>query len=307
MNTRKPTLICITPPEYRAALAKTYGAMGIRVRWYPRPETGRVNGNPPSGNDPYGISAFTGKLRGYADALLLVVPRNRSPRCVIPSSVVNGLPIGLVFSNRLPDLEPWLSGLLDQNNGSSTWAILAMWQEYYMNWGKRFINWLNPPTANRVEAWFECEVSRGDLCERLATGPRLVLYFGHGHSAGLIGYYGLRWADFIDTAPEASPCGTVMCFACDTLRRRRGITPFGCEWISGGRAGAFIGCVDSIPVKNNALLAAEIGRVLQKAPDRLDQFLSAVDERIQSGKNMDTVRKTFLSYRVVGNPLQALS
>ena len=304
MSRRRPTLACLAPPEYQPLLVDGLAAAGLRVQFHRRPSARPTGEKPEFRDDPYGLALLAKKLHGEADGVLLVTPRNRSPQRTAPAPVVGGLPVGLLLSSRPDDLYPWLNAVRNQELGSPTWAVLSMWRDSYLSLGRRFTRWLRGTNPDSVEPWLADAISRYELCERLATGPRLALYVGHGRARGLSGYLGLRWHHLVEVR-EFAPCGTVICFACDTLKGERGILPFGCQWVAAGRAVAYFGSVDAVSIKANTRLAYEAGLVFADGrADRLAELLTILDDRMKTQPSLNDALKAFRTYRVIGNPLQ---
>jgi hypothetical protein len=179
-----------------------------------------------------------------------------------------------------------------------------MQKKSYLSFGRRIARWFRAANDGLAETWFSGTVYRDELCRMLARGPRLVMYVGHGNARGLSGYLGLRWPHLAEV-PLGAPCGTVICFACDTLKHRRGAVPFGCQWVASGRATAYFGAVEAVSVKGNAKLVCEVGTSFGAGHAKtLAELVVALDRRTASDPSLGEARRAFRSYRIIGNPLQ---
>ena len=131
-------------------------------------------------------------------------------RAVAPGPAVHGVPVGVMPADRAEDLIPWFEAM--RHRGSEPTrrtAVLSMWKPFYLNWAQRLAVALSEGATCEqavVETWFADDVPRDDLCERLATGPGLVFYVGHGRPGGWSGYKGLRWR-YLDVVPAYRPVG----------------------------------------------------------------------------------------------------
>ena len=186
-------LACIAPDTYKRMLSEELGALKMGIQFHRR-SSPQLNGKKPKlTNDPYGIGPLAKKLAGKVDGILVIAPLNRSPHRTIPGPLVNGLPVGIVFSDQPEDLQPWVDSLHNQKKGSPVWAVLSKWNDYFLTRSQRVAKWLRGSNPSAVETWFADDVTRDELCERLATGPRLTWYMGHSRSRGLSAYHGVRW------------------------------------------------------------------------------------------------------------------
>lgn len=305
MSRVEPAVACVAPVEYRDTLRAALRACGTRARFIPWPKPPATAGGG-SRRDAFGVDILAKDLKGEVQGIMLVSPKRRSARRAIPAPVVEGIPVGLLPSDRPEDLAPWLSALQNQESGTPTWAVMAMWRQSYLSLGRRFVGWLRGANADHVDAWFADQVSREEVCRRLASGPRIALYVGHGRSRGLSGYRGLRW-HHVAAVPQTAACGTVMCFACETLKRDRGAIPFGYRWVTAGRAAAYFGSVDAVSVKANLMLANKMGSVFARKRARtVGELLTLVDRETPADPLLDGARMALNTYRLIGNPLQPL-
>lgn len=204
-------------------------------------------------------------LSRAADALLVVRPGADAGPCV------DGLPTGVLWAERRSELEPWLAAVTSRP--LPTRAVLAMWKPEYVSIARRFRR------AVGGDAWTANRIDRDELCRRLARGPRLVAYFGHGHARGFSGYRGLR----IDHLRPGRPCGAVLAFSCGTI-------PFGRDWVHRGLAAAFVGSVGLTPSEFNRRIAGSLPRFR-----RLDRWIRSLSPSPEAA-----------SLRIIGNPLQRI-
>ncbi len=294
---------CIAPASYQSILRRKLGEINIQIRFRRRNDD-VLNSYPK--NDPYYIEQLAKSLKNKVDAILLIAPRHRSAKNIIPRPVIEGLSIGLLFSNQPEDLDSWFKGLKEQTQGTSTWAILSKWSDYYISRSLRVAKWLRGYNPEGVETWFADEVSRDELCQKLATGPRLAWYMGHARAQGLSAYYGVRYRH-LEEVSEFAPCGSVICLACDTLKQVRKTLPFGCDWVLSGRAAAYFGSVASISMYSTLNMAYEIGAVIENRRALvLGDILVQLENRFQQFKSLKKTHQAFKTYRIIGNPLQPL-
>jgi hypothetical protein len=277
----------------------------MRTQFLRRPAA-KLNGKRPKlTNDPYAIGPLAKKLSGKVDGILLIAPLNRSPHRTVPGPLIHGLPVGILFSNHPEDLQPWVDSLRNQDQGSPVWAVLSKWNDYFLTRSQRVAKWLRGSNPSKVETWFADDYSRDELCEHLATGPRLTWYMGHSRSRGLSAYYGVRWHHLEEVNPFA-PCGTVIALSCDTLKRERGLFPFGCQWVTHGRAAAFFGSVDSISMVSTLSMAYEIGDLFEKkCVKTIGELIVRLDTRLHAKPHLKDTYRAFKSYRIIGNPVQS--
>ncbi len=299
-------LVVIAPREYWPVIRSGLVVCDYKVRFFVRQEIiSSKKSKQKIANDPYQLTQLVTRLRTKVDALLLVVPRNRSPRSVAPGPLISGLPLGLVFANQPSDLKPWLMAAT-YDSPHHLWVVLAMWRRSYLRLGKRIARWMRSSNPNNVEGWYDDTITRDDLVQKLAQGPRVVVYVGHGRPRGLTGYEGLRWYHFTQVQ-QRQPCGTFICFACDTLKRTYGVFPFGCRLVLSGAVGAYLGAVEPLLVDANTRLAHLMGELFDKrAASDLATLVIKMHERLHDKPEYKPAYKAFSDYRIIGNPLQAL-
>lgn len=295
----------IAPESMWDSLSAGLAPLYPELELIPRPEPAA---SPP---DPYDLFDLTQVLSPRPDGILLVAPRRRSPARLVPAPVLNGVLIGIIQAESEAQLKPWLRALLDTHTVTqgAIWAVLAMWKNVYLMWGERFAKWMHAGFNDKeteVQTWFADTVSRQDVCKLLAAGPQLALYCGHGRARGWSGYRGVRW-EHIAAAELRKPCGVLISLACDTLKQTRGVFPFGCQWVSEGRACSYVGSVDRVGYEANAAFAHELGRIFAMGHcQNIGHLLREVHEYLEQRPDLTKAMRAFLTYRLMGNPLQAL-
>ena len=303
---RRHTLVCVAPPEYKRCLEHALNSAGTSIVSITRSTLDLSNVSiSVSHRDPYNIIAIAEEFSGKSDGVILVVPKQSSPRRVLPAPVLCGLPVGLLLSDHPSDLACWLHALSKEESRNSTSAVLSMNASSYEHRGRLFASWLRSVECGRTVTWFSDTVTRKELCKRLAKGLNIVVYVGHGRARGLSGYMGLRWRHVVEV-PKGIPVGAFICFACDTVKRERGCIPFGCKWVMAGRALAYVGSVEEVSVRANARLVDVFGTVLgSSCVDNLGCLLKNVDVCIRADEvKYAEALEAFCSYRVIGNPVQ---
>jgi len=111
------------------------------------------------------------------------------------------------------------------------------------------------------------ELSRDDLVDLLATGPALGLYVGHGRPVGWVGYAGTRARHLADAVSLEGhrPAGALVSLTCHTASRRRTGLSFAESLPLRGVAAATLGAVTSSLHTGNARWALRIARGLGAA------------------------------------------
>lgn len=260
-------------------------------------------------SDPFMVKEYIEQLDEKTDGIILIAPNRRSPSRILPASVICGVPCGIMQADKPEELNDWVNSVVNTSDykGLSTWASLAMNKSFFLGWGERYYNYMKAVEPKvKSESWLADNTSRDDLCELLATGPALAVYIGHGRSRGWSGYRALRF-NHIAEVPLKKPCGTVISFSCDTLKKENGRVPFGNNWVETGRACSFLGSVVSIGIPANDAFAEVIGKALAHGEsETIGQLLVNADKTITANPEVVEARKGFNTYRLVGNPLQRL-
>lgn len=208
--------------------------------------------------DPFGMRSLLPALVTAADAdvALVVVPRRRGLARSVPSFVVpRGAPardadakrvaVGVVQADRLEDLTDWLGAIRTRRRSRAAdggaVVVAAMGKDRYLDvagaWAARL-----EAIGSAVHDVRADRARREALCAELGAGPDVAIYLGHGSDVGWGGYQTVRWRH-IAAVPKVAPAGVVIAAACATLRRTRGVVPFGTRLVSSGRVAAYLGAV----------------------------------------------------------------
>jgi hypothetical protein len=262
----------------------------------------------PNPRDPYGLAQII-ERGGPADGLLLVAPRRRSPARLTPAPVIGGVPVGLVQADRDDELDRWLAALARQGEGLRGWAAMAMGQDFYLDLAASLLDRMREGLAGsalQAEDLRADRLGRAELCERLASGPRLAAYLGHGRESGWSGYQALRWRH-VEAAPFSAPAGLIVGFTCDTLKYARSTAPFGCRWVREGRAAAYLGSTEAVRTDAGARLVDLFGALIAGgAATSVGRLLRALDRRLGEDPALADARAAFATFRLMGYPLLPL-
>ncbi len=249
-------LTVLAPTEFRTAFDATAWP-GIRIVHLTLPTPERRSA------DTYRIEDRLGEGDlGEPDQILVVAPRSRSPRTAAPPAVVGHTVVALVQANRPSDLENWLAARRDRAlmPADRTVAVCAMGKRLFTRVGDRWLNKLGLGGWSVADLRAE-RIARAELCDRLAQGPAIVVYAGHGRARGWSGYQALRWPH-VEAVEAARPCGLVIALACDTLTRSRGVVAFGSRMVSSGRVGAYVGWCGPLHIEPGLAVADRMCDVL---------------------------------------------
>ena len=179
--------------------------------------------------------------------------------------------------------------------------MLAAWDDHYLRLGRCFAGHLRALRGRSARCWLADRLNRPALMERLAAGPGVASYFGHGHPDGLGGYHGV-YREHVEAQAWHRPCGLFAAWACDTLKHGRDGPPFGRFLVESGRAVSFLGSTRAVRTVDNAALVALAGRVLEhERPRTLGQWACAIDAALAPGSPAQCAWRT---YRILGNPWQ---
>lgn len=293
-------LLVVAPSALGRAIVDALAAPGLAVSVVVRNEPGSDL------RDPYRLACLAEKAAGVAEAVLLVVPRRRSPARVAPSAVIQGLTVGIVQASSLAELAPWLNAVGGRCDTPPVWATMAMGQDFYLALGGGLAEDMRRGAAGsnlNVEDWRADRLSRAELCASLARGPRLAVYVGHGRASGWSGYQALRWRH-VAAAPLVGPAGLIVGFTCDTLKYDRGTSPFGCRWVREGRAAAYLGATNAVISEAGARLVEAFGGLLaERRFGTIGALLSALNRRLAEDRALADARHAFRAFRLIGHPL----
>jgi hypothetical protein len=270
--------------------------------------------------DPFGLRALLPSVASAtgAEVVLVVVPRRRGLARSVPGFVAAadgaggaglsasaagaGRPVvvGVVQADGPDELGPWLDAIRARRRAAGVGAqrvvVGAMGKDRYLDTAGSWVGELEAAGV-AVDDLRADRVRREVLCEALAAGPAVAAYLGHGGDTGWGGYQTVRWRH-VDAVTPRAPAGFVVGLACSTLRRTRGVVPFGSRLVASGRACAYL------------------GSVRQLANDDVERLGSAIVAELAAGRHADvasllaTVATTATpelaavldAFRLVGDP-----
>ena len=295
--------------------AAQQGSGRMRCRLWPlRPggdAAGDVNG------DPYGLTHLLPNLG--VEAAVLVAPRRRGSRRLLPGPVVAGVPVGIVQADRCGSL-PSLSGCPDP---TAPWVVAAMAKDVFLrasdDWAMRLV-----AVHHAIDLRAD-RARRDDLLEGLAAGPGVVLYAGHGSPRGWAGYQALRIEHVMNSrlsegGREGAPAGVVVAFACKTLARHRGRWPFGSSLVEAGAARAYLAPATTVFTTDAERLAEIVVELLVELRVKLDplanrdgdgstgplrvcDLMCLIEHRTMQDA---AARRAWATFRLIGDPLTPL-
>ncbi len=226
------------------------------------------------------------RLAAGSGALLLVGPRDRAPRTVLPGPVVlapGGRPVPAAWlpATSARDLATFARAAVvvheragsprpgaDDVPGAGLGRTLAVLGERQ----PRFDRLADRLTVIGVEAEASgglrtrrCtayELSRDDTVDLLSRGPALGVYVGHGRPVGWVGYAGMRARHLAAAAdrPGHEPAGALLSLTCRTASRRRTGLSFAEALPLAGVAAATLGAVSPTQHTANARWAVRVAR-----------------------------------------------
>lgn len=288
-------LVLVAPHEFWTPVSEAFAAAGVVVTPRERPPAGDDR------RDPYGVAARAATPPAR-DGLLLVAPTNRGPRRLVPGPLAGGVPVGVVQADAPADLAAWLAAVRASAPAAAEpprRAVLAMGKDRFLELGGEVLARL--ADAGEPIDWRADRVSRTGLAARLATGPTLALYLGHGRARGWSGYQAFRWGE-IETEPQIRPTGTVVALACDTLTRHRMAVPFGVRLVAAGRACSYLGAAASVRTTAAETLARTLADCLaEDTPATVGDLLRGVSTRLERAGET-AVRRDLSRFRLVGSP-----
>lgn len=242
-------------------------------------------------------------LAADADAVLLVGPRRRSPRTVLPGPALTAPGGRRVPAAWLPDVG---TGPLSRfavtaariharppAPAGPTVALLAQRSRRYRDLSARIERLLTDGAVTRVR-WTADEVVRDDLARGLACGPACALYVGHGRPVGWVGYRGVR-AHHLDGMAE--PPAVVLSLTCLTASRRRVGLSFAEALPLQGSAAAVLAATSPTRHLWNARWALRVTGALAAGA-------ASVGEVVATTQPLGDAAR---SYRLIGDPLAPLA
>lgn len=205
-----------------------------------------------------------------AHAVLLIGPRNRSPRTVLDGPVVQvpggrNVPVGWLPNTGPTDLARFARAAARVHARASaadlktprTFAVLAERHPRFDRLAERVVRLAREDRLLHAPRWTAYEVDREELAARMGAGPALAVYVGHGRPIGWVGYAGLRIHHF----EEAEPAAAVLSLTCQTASRRRTGLSFAEGLALRGIAAAALGAVGPTLHSANARWAVRLARL----------------------------------------------
>jgi len=172
-----------------------------------------------------------------ADAVLLVGPRARSPRTVLPAPIAmsgeRAVPVAWLPFTSVADLRIFAAAAARVHGRAPATermlAVLGERQPRFDRLADRVVRLAREDDTGMLAAdrWTAYELTREDLAHRLGGGPALAVYVGHGRPIGWVGYAGLRAHHLASPEPAApepaspEPTGAIVSLTCKTASRRR--------------------------------------------------------------------------------------
>src|SRR2546425_9181216 len=103
-----------------------------------------------SHSDPYGVAEVARTLAPRPDGILLVASRRRAPGLLLPAAVLHGIPVGIIPADQPRQFVPWFTALQSARKRprETVWASLAMAQDFYLTWGRRFARWMRAAASD---------------------------------------------------------------------------------------------------------------------------------------------------------------
>lgn len=296
-RTRDTSLLVVAPPEIGRVVAGAFADVPTTVTVTRRPSPER------SSSDPYGLRT-TLRNSPPVDGAVLVAPRDVALRDALPGPVVAGVPVGVVRAETSADLEDWLETIRAPRVHANTWAVLAMGKDEYLDPATDLYAQLSASSVSKdaglsVSDWRASVCSRPDVCARLASGPALAVYHGHGRPRGWAGYQALRWRHVHHVRP-ARPIGLLASLACESLADPdSGGRPFGERFVHAARAVAVLGGVSDVRKDDVVTLSRSVGTAVCEDEVRsIGGLLRSVHERLRK----DGAQDVLAAFRLVGLP-----
>lgn len=289
----------LAPPAAAAALEPLLSA--YRRRGF---EVNVVHGLSAGGGTP-SVAALA-EVAGSCDALLLVVPRCRSPRTVVPGPTVTGhrgraCPVGVVPDVGAEGLGRFAAAAAAVHARAdarpvprSSVAVLAQRGGRYRDLSGRIMRLLGEaePAVSSF-TWTADELLRDDLVEGLGCGLGLALYVGHGRPVGWVGYRGTRAHHLTELR---HPVGAVLSLACLTASRCRTGLSFAEALPLHGATAACLAAVGPTRHTDNARWALRLVRAIAAGPGSIGSLVAAAEPEATLVRD----------YRILGDPMAPL-
>lgn len=170
--------------------------------------------------------------------VLLVLPARRAARGALSGAVSRGRAVGLLFSDDAEWVRAYLAAGAGTPPGRIERAVLAQWQDEYLDSGRYWLRRLRDLPDARALNWMGDRVGADTVCRRMASGARMCAYFGHGHPEGLSGYHGLYYPEVLQHAVRR-PVESFVSFSCRQLAQPANRPCFGRVMVEQHRVRAF--------------------------------------------------------------------
>jgi hypothetical protein len=269
-----------------------------------------------AGGGPHALA----HLADGSSAVLVVGPRQRSPRTVLPGPVLAArdgrvVPAAWLPATSAPDLARFAATAVAVHERAArvspaagaghpastaprTLVVLGERHPRFDRLVDRIVRIGGEADDDvRVRRATAYELSRDDLVDLLATGPSLGVYVGHGRPIGWVGYAGTRAHHFADAVarPGHRPAAAVVSLTCQTASRRRTGLSFAESLPLRGVTAATLGAVGPTMHTGNARWALRIARDVGTA--------RTIGELVSMVAPHDPHATT---YRLVGDPTAPL-
>jgi len=244
------------------------------------------------------------ELARDSDALLVVGPRARSPRRMLPGPVlaVDGRPVpvgwlpdtGAVGVRRFAAAAAAVHG---RPGAGRTLAVLGQRHPRYDALATRVARLAGEQPGLAVTRMTAYELHRDDLVRALALGPAAAVYLGHGRPAGWSGYTGIR-AQHVGTpaVPDWRPASVVLSLTCHVASRHRVGLSFAENLVTSGAAAAAVAAIGPTLHTANARWALRTCHALATAATVGDLVAAVAPHDPQAD-----------AYRLIGDPTAPLA
>ncbi len=247
------------------------------------------------------------QLAANTDALLLIGPRRRSPRTVLPAPVLadtrgRHIPVGWLPEMGSRFLGKFASAAARVHQRSveevkPVIAVLSQWNPRYLHLARRIEGLLEMgerPIA--LMRWSADRIIRKDLLQGLGCGLSAAFYVGHGRPIGWVGYHGTRAHHF--QAFTGEPLGTLFSLCCTTASRRRTGLSFSEALPLLGSTAACFGAVEPTLHADNTRWALGLCQSIRQQPWTLGELIL---------RSLPTSGAAVNGYRILGDPLAPLA
>lgn len=254
--------------------------------------------------------AVLAEKHGIRQATVLVFTKyGRVNAAQFPPVCGSGMLVSLFFYRTLDSIACWIDSLREYRAAPTGKAlVMAMMKPLYVKWADTCYSVLAAKRygAKKTARHLPETTTNIELAGLLSRGCALAVYVGHGRSRGWSGYRGFRWRH-IEQFEQKRPVGTMVSLSCSSLKQDKNESiPFGIQRVMEGRDCTFLGAAESVKIPP----LEEITQIMLDClacPEitRVDQLVLRMNEKILSLPHPDT-HSTWLSFRLIGNPLQPL-